>query len=504
MSSKVQKPLSSPPSQPENVKTVEHEVKQSFALPSKVREDADTWTEVTKGSRSTRRGLRAKLALSESIEKSYSTPSPPSGRMSSLSPSPESKMSSAIKDWAKVKANDEKSQKEIASLKEQSNNLQAQVVSLNATLERLMAMLAGTSVNIPKGIQSPERSPSPSVVGTPKGSYKDSVGRKSPSPLRDGSDPSSTNSSRSGSTDSSPNGSLAASPKQNDVDSDREAHASGSPVAKFHLPETTTTSPPSVVPATANKKDTPIPTPTPAASKPTPSSPKTVPKKSATPMPLKPMPKKSTPPKSKSKKSSPPTSPPSSVTSSPESTTEKKASLALNIALKAEKETKAIAANYQSVKSVTDNFVKLGTSNYETWRRKWGQESKTLGWSEEYMSVDGPELDLNAEVDTESVHRKNAAKMVLKTIDAVEHEPWLRDTDPTNPQAIFRRIHLKFRGTDTIAVSSQIESQLLTMSMKSTRLDVVAYGSAIVENLRKLKEMGTPMCEVSFKIEQSV
>ena len=88
MSSKVQKPLSSPPSQPENVKTVEHEVKQSFALPSKVREDADTWTKVTKGSRTSRSGLRAKLALSESIEKTYSTPSPSSGRMSAPSPRP--------------------------------------------------------------------------------------------------------------------------------------------------------------------------------------------------------------------------------------------------------------------------------------------------------------------------------------------------------------------------------------------------------------------------------
>ena len=172
--------------------------------------------------------------------------------------------------------------------------------------------------------------------------------------------------------------------------------------------------------------------------------------------------------------------------------------LPLSLALKAEKETKAIAANYQLVKSVTSHFIKLGTSNYETWRRKWEQEFKTLGWSNNYMSVDGPELDLSAEVDTESVHRKNAAKMVLKTIDANEHEPWLRDTDPTNPQAIFRRIHLKFRGTDTIAVSSQIESQLLTMTMKSTRLDVVAYGSAIVENLRKLKEMGAAMCEIKM------
>ena len=36
------------------------------------------------------------------------------------------------------------------------------------------------------------------------------------------------------------------------------------------------------------------------------------------------------------------------------------------------------------------------------------------------------------------------------------------------------------------------------MTMKSTRLDVVAYGSAIVENLRKLREMGAPMCEVKM------
>jgi hypothetical protein len=96
------------------------------------------------------------------------------------------------------------------------------------------------------------------------------------------------------------------------------------------------------------------------------------------------------------------------------------------------------------------------------------------------------------------VHRKNFAEMVIKTIDVAEHELWLRDTDPQNPQAIFRRMHLKFRGANTIVISSQIESQLLTMSMKSTRLDIAGYGSAIVENLRKLKEMGDPMCEVKM------
>ena len=69
------------------------------------------------------------------------------------------------------------------------------------------------------------------------------------------------------------------------------------------------------------------------------------------------------------------------------------------------------------------------------------------------MSIDGPELDLKSE----DVHRKNAAQMVMRTIDSDEHELWLRDTDPTNPQAIFRRLHLKFRGSENVAVSSQIE-----------------------------------------------
>jgi hypothetical protein len=114
------------------------------------------------------------------------------------------------------------------------------------------------------------------------------------------------------------------------------------------------------------------------------------------------------------------------------------------------------------------------------------------------MSVEGPEWNSKTEDVYESVHRKNLAMMVINTIDATEHELWLRDTDPSNPQALFRRMHLKFRGANTIVISSQIESQLLTMSMKSTRLDIAGYGSAIVENLRRLREMGDPMCEVKM------
>ena len=87
------------------------------------------------------------------------------------------------------------------------------------------------------------------------------------------------------------------------------------------------------------------------------------------------------------------------------------------------------------------------------------------------MNVDGPEMDLKAETASETIHRKNAAQMVMKTIDAAEHEPWLRGTDPENPQAIFRRLHLKFRGTNTDAVTNVLQSQLLVISMKSARLD---------------------------------
>jgi len=160
--------------------------------------------------------------------------------------------------------------------------------------------------------------------------------------------------------------------------------------------------------------------------------------------------------------------------------------------------TRALAANFQLIKLITEKFPKLGTSNYDSWQRTWKHQIKSLGYNASYMSVDGPEWNIKTDDASESVHRNNFAEMVIKTIDANEHELWLRDTDRQNPQAIFRRMHLKFRGADTIVVSSQIESQLLTMTMKSTRMDVAAYGTAIVENLRKLKEMGAPMCEVKM------
>jgi hypothetical protein len=165
------------------------------------------------------------------------------------------------------------------------------------------------------------------------------------------------------------------------------------------------------------------------------------------------------------------------------------------IAQQAERETKNMAANYHLVNNVTAHFPKLNGSNYDAWRRRWKLEANTLEWNSLFMSIDGPLLDVSAEMGTESNHRKNAARMVIKTIDPTEHEMWLRDTDQENPQAIFRRMHLKFRGSETTGAAARIEATLLTISMKNTKFTVTAFGTAIVENLRKLTEMGVPMNE---------
>lgn len=111
------------------------------------------------------------------------------------------------------------------------------------------------------------------------------------------------------------------------------------------------------------------------------------------------------------------------------------------------------------------------------------------------MALDGNDLDIDAEHGTMTVHRTNAAKMVLKTISK-DHEPWIRDTDQSNPQALFRRMHLKFRGSENIALAAQVEAQLITMSMASAKMTVAAYGSAMVELMRKLKDMNSPTDEL--------
>ena len=181
--------------------------------------------------------------------------------------------------------------------------------------------------------------------------------------------------------------------------------------------------------------------------------------------------------------------------SSPESKSDIKARRnAEQTAKRAERETKTLAANYQLVKAVTDNMPKLADNNYEAWRRAWDKEFNSLGWDKDYMVLEGKDLNLNNEKGTMKVHRTNAAKMVMKTISS-DHELWLRDIDQTNPQTIFRRMHKKFRGSENLGLAATIEAQLFTMTMATSRLNVAGYGTAMVDLMRKLKDMNSPTNE---------
>lgn len=470
----------SPQSPRENVNHGGQESKQNILLNDQNEDVANTWTEVFRA----RTSRLNRQKVSNQSEKNFITPSP-FGPVKgfSLSSTTEQKRSSFIKARSARFAKEEKSQKEMTALKEQSNALQTQVASLTSTLDDLMKVLKGMTGAIPLVKRFPEISPLPkfNVESPIKVSYAESVGSKTPSPSKSDIDVSTTSSSQVD-TNPSPPRDIAADGKH-DESAPSSPKSDGSPKGK--LPTSPKRSPPAVAPATIDKREMSTPLPT------TPS-----PTKAAT---TKPVPAKASEKKKKGKASSstPKSSPSSSdESSSSDSTPDRKARRkARRKEIKAEKVTRALAANYQLIKLITEKFPKLGTSNYDSWQRTWKHQAKSLGYNTSYMSVDGPEWNVKTEDASESVHRKNFAEMVIKTIDANEHELWLRDTDRQNPQAIFRRMHLKFRGADTIVVSSQIESQLLTMTMKSTRMDVAAYGTAIVENLRKLKEMGAPMCE---------
>ena len=188
-------------------------------------------------------------------------------------------------------------------------------------------------------------------------------------------------------------------------------------VPKGKLPASPKRSPPVVIPATVDKKEksTPSPsTPPPAKAATTSVSAKATTKKEKD---------KVSPSISKPSPSS------SDESSHSDSTPDRKSHRkARKKELKAEKVTRALAANYQLVKLITDKFPKLGVSNYDPWRRMWEKEVQSLNYKTSYMSVEGPEWNSSTETANESVHRCNLAKMVIKTIDATEHELWLRDT----------------------------------------------------------------------------
>ena len=476
-------PTLSPQSHHENVKIGGQESKQEQRLLNVQSEDvAGAWTEAL-GKRATRLNNRKK-ALNQSAEEKFVTPSPlvtVKGFIPSLTT--DRKGSAHFKAIAQFRsAKEAKSQQEFAAL-------QTQVVTLTTTLNSMMAMLQTLTKTIP---QEPSmKGDTPQILLSPlsspisKVSFKDALGSKTPSPTKSDGGKSTNSSNHVDSNASSPRES-AASGSMHGGNTTFSPSCDGSPKGK--LPASPKRSPPVVTPATVVKKSN---------SAPSPSTPTPVPASAPAhdPLPAAKTAKKPKPTKSPPKSSSSSSDDSGSSDSTPDRKARRKAR---RKEIKAERLTRSLSANYQLVKSVTDKFPKLGVANYDHWRRLWGGELDTLSMSKLHMSIDGEKWDEKKEDSSDTVQRKNLAKMVVRTIDSSEHELWLRDTDKTIPQAIFRRMHLKFRGADNIAVSSQIESQLLMMSMKSTRYDVTAYGTAIIENLRKLTEMGTPMCEVKM------
>ena len=208
-----------------NVKTVDQEDKQN---------NVGTWTEVT-DDRTTR--ANRKKVLDAQSEVKFS-PSPSPGQKGSSPSSPELQKRPTFKAKVSTRiANGKKSQQEIASLKEQSNSLQAQVVTLSSTLDSLMTFLKGFSSGASHQSQL-EGSPLPKFeVETPKASFKDVLVR-SPSSIK----------SSSSSAASSPSVGSAAS-----------SSCKGSPVAKPH-PIQPLSTPARAIPATAEKGSaTPLP-----------------------------------------------------------------------------------------------------------------------------------------------------------------------------------------------------------------------------------------------------
>ena len=115
-------------------------VRQNILLNVQNEDVANTWTEVLRA----RTSRLDRQKVSYQSEKKYFTPSPfgPVKRLS-LSSTTEQKRSSFNKARSTRFAKEEKSQKELAALKVQSNALQAQVVTLTSTLDNLMVMLKG-------------------------------------------------------------------------------------------------------------------------------------------------------------------------------------------------------------------------------------------------------------------------------------------------------------------------------------------------------------------------
>jgi hypothetical protein len=328
----------SPQSPRENVNHGGQESKseQNILLNDQNEDVANTWTKVLRA-RSSRLNRQK---VSNQSEKNYITPSP-FGPVKgfSLSSTTEQKRFSFNKARFARFAKEEKSKQEMTALKEQSNALQNQVTSLTSTLDDLMKVLKGMTGSTPLVNRFPDISPLPkfNVESPTKVSYAESVGSKTPSPTKSDDGISTTSSSQVDTTPSSPRES-AAEFKHDGIASSSPL-SDGSPKGKFSA--SPKRSPPAVAPATVVKREMSTPLPS------TPSS-----AKAAAPASVKASKKK----KGKASPSMPKPSPSSSDESSDsDSTPEKKSRRrARKLGLKAEKVTRALAANYQLIKLITE------------------------------------------------------------------------------------------------------------------------------------------------------
>jgi len=247
----------SPQSPRENVNHggQESKSKQNILLNDQNEDVANTWTKVLRARSS--RLIRKKV--SNQSEKNYITPSP-SGPVKgfSLSSTTEQKRFSFNKAKFAWFAKEEKNQKEMTALKDQ-------VATLTSTLDDLMKVLKGMTGSTPLVNRFPDISPLPkfNVESPTKVSYAESVGSKTPSPTKSDDGKSTTTSQ----VDTTPS-----SPRESAADGKLDGIAPSSPKSdgshKGKVPASPKRSPPTVAPATVDKKEMPTPLlPTPSPTK---------------------------------------------------------------------------------------------------------------------------------------------------------------------------------------------------------------------------------------------
>ena len=133
-----------------------------------------------------------------------------------------------------------------------------------------------------------------------------------------------------------------------------------------------------------------------------------------------------------------------------------------------------LSDQYNFIAKVTDPLPKLAAANFDDWLSKWQQEAPRLKWDDTWLRVTGPPFDFSAETVVIRTRRILAAQMLLRTISK-EHDEWLRGgTDLNNPQAIFRRMSLFFRGNNVLAVKAKYITLLHSTSQLSSNTTVVA------------------------------